>query len=167
MSDTDLSTVNEQRIDWVRVGEFERAVIFSPAWDRRHSDDGENYGVHGVDIDFWIRGPKGGISFKVMTGWQLPNVRRWHATLDHTTANRHGESWGEPHPWGVDYHSKTKIHDWQTPVDGCRLTGADECYGDGSALAGDKVFEALIARGGEGVWVELEEWYRGVFGGDA
>lgn len=67
---------------------------------------------------------------------------------------------------GVDYHSPTPFYEFQThpTVDSCEWLDGKPCYSDGSALAGDELFQTLIEQGSDAVWAELGRRYRDHFG---
>jgi hypothetical protein len=51
--------------------ELTREFKMRPAYDKR-----PDYGIHGAEMLFYVKGPKGAIQFVVCTNWQLPNVRQ-------------------------------------------------------------------------------------------
>lgn len=127
--------------------DFEKTVMAEPAWDRRK----EGYGIHGVELRFYLKGKKGAIQFIVSTGWYLPE-------LDMSSM--------PCYPRGSDlgYHSPKPIRDRQSVMYGdCELTGGN-CYFGGSGLRADRVVEVMIREGSEGVWREMEKEYYNVFG---
>ena len=52
-----------------------RKVVFHPAYDRRN-DPKWNFGIHGVEMCFYLIGTEGAIQFVVYTNWQLPHVHK-------------------------------------------------------------------------------------------
>jgi len=48
---------------------LERITELTPAYDRRSPDPNRNYGIHGVDLWFWLKGPEGAVQFHLMTNW--------------------------------------------------------------------------------------------------
>src|SRR5438132_13401548 len=54
---------------------FTRLVRFFPAWDKRHPDAAQNYGIHGAEIVMGLTHPKGAVTFSLYTNWMLPAVR--------------------------------------------------------------------------------------------
>lgn len=143
-----------------RKDEFERRVVFRPAFDKRSSDPSKNYGIHGVDLAFYLIGPKGAMQFVLYTNWQLPHVQ---AEFD--AKPPHGQfpyMFHSPLPSDVGYHSYKPMYEGQTPMKDCHLLGCD-CYYDGSSLQAEDVFKILTEKGDEGVWAELERRYHSMF----
>jgi hypothetical protein len=124
------------------MSEFERIVTFDPAFDRRHSNPSKNYGVHGVDMRMVLRGPKGATQFVLYTGWQLPHVED-----------------SEPLAADFGYHWHRARYEGQEPMT-CSYLPCGQCYYDGSGLRANDLFDVLRKEGGEGVWRELEKFYR-------
>jgi len=52
---------------------LERIIQFTPAYDKR-----PKYGIHGVNLRFLLKGPKGAIQFLLFTNWMTPKVREEH-----------------------------------------------------------------------------------------
>lgn len=129
--------------------ELKREIRFTPAYDKRNDPDG-NFGIHGVDIAFFLSGPKGGAEFEIMTNWYLPQNRS------------PGTKIVEPFGAGITYHAKiAQSEDQLMSSDGCELTGG-VCYCDGWYSEGDKLFEKMIAEGDKVVWARLQEVYNGI-----
>ena len=55
---------------------IEKTIKFKPAYDKRNSDPKKNYGIHGVEMRWLLKGELGTIQFVVFTSWHLPNVRK-------------------------------------------------------------------------------------------
>lgn len=55
---------------------MEKIIKFAPAYDKRHSDPKKNYGVHGVELKFILKGEEGAVQFVIFTNWMLPNVQK-------------------------------------------------------------------------------------------
>ncbi len=136
---------------------MEKIIEFTPAFDKRNPDPNKNYGVHGVEIRFVLKGPLGATQFVLLTNWQLPHVQ------EEFDARR---DWGpdghflKPFPTDLGYHSPKPMYDGQEPMKGpCQYVDGGVCYYDGSSLAADDVFKRLLAEGTSGVWNVLEETY--------
>lgn len=137
---------------------YERWVEFLPAYDRRHPDPDKNYGIHGVEMAFYLRGPKGAIQFKVYTAWQLPHVDA------EQLAGPHSRALCRPLPVDLGYHSPVARYEGQEPIsDDCPILGG-RCWYDGSGLRAQPVFDRLVAEGDPAVWRYLEDEYEAVFG---
>jgi hypothetical protein len=121
------------------MGEFRREIKWEPGYDRRS----EGMGQHCLSVRFLLKGEKGTIQFLLMTSWYLDG------------------SYGKPLPADVGCHSLTPQHEGQRlQREACEALDGRPCYYDGSGLAADKVFERLVREGEEGVWDELERFYR-------
>jgi len=138
------------------VTEFIREVKFEPGFDKRSTDPGKNYGIHGVEIRFLLRGPDGVVQFVCYTGWFPASVE------DSARIGTIG-----CFPMGADrgYHSPTSKYEGQEPMPHCDILPGGKCYYDGSSLAGDDLMKILIAEGDEAVWKNLENYYQQVFHG--
>jgi len=133
-------------------------IEFTAAYDKRSANPKKNYGIHGVDVTFYLKGRKGVVQFQIFTNWYLPHVQE---ELD---AKNFDHKMCHPMPADLGYHSKTKRYPKQTvSFDDCRLTGG-KCYYDGSGLNAKPVYEVLLKEGSDGVWRELEKYYEQVFG---
>lgn len=60
---------------------------------------------------------------------------------------------------GVWIHRAHQFETALTDEGGCDVLPGKQCWGDGSYLAGDKVYDAWQAGGEEGLWRELENYY--------
>jgi hypothetical protein len=142
---------------------FERLIEILPAFD---SDPHKDYGIHGVEMRFVLKGPRGAVSFLLYTNWQLPHVTR---ETDERTAAK-ALAGGDiavalrclyhPIPADRGYHSPVPLYEGQRALGPCPYLDGAPCYYDGSSLNARVVFEALLREGGEGVWKELEYYYR-------
>jgi hypothetical protein len=148
------------------VHPFERSIEILPAFDKRSHDPHKNFGIHGVEMRFVLQGPRGAVSFLLYTNWQLPHVTR---ETDARTAAKAlaGEDIAVDlqafyHPMAADrgYHSPVPLYEGQRALGPCPYLDGAPCYYDGSSLNARIVFEALLREGGEGVWKELEYYYR-------
>lgn len=57
------------------VKKFDRIKQFGEPWDKRDPDPAKNYGIHGVDIRFVLKGAKGAVQLVIYTNKQLPAVQ--------------------------------------------------------------------------------------------
>lgn len=133
---------------------FEKRVEFRAAFNKRHDDPKKDYGIHGVDITFALKGELGAVVGSIFTNWHLPEVR---ADLEsHWTSDcKLYKPTGGP----VLYHSPKPKHEEDEPADDCPYIEGP-CYSDISFLNGEDMLEALIRGGDEGVWNYLEGQYR-------
>lgn len=137
---------------------MERLIQFVPAWDRRSADPSKDYGVHGVELRFVLKGEKGAVQFVLYTNWQLPHVRE---ELDRKNRDHF---FCRPQPADLGYHSPVPLHEWQSPCnDSCEYLDGKPCYYDGSSLNAMPVYGRLLREGDEGVWNALEDYYHSIF----
>ncbi|MFA5937582.1 MAG: hypothetical protein WC822_06930 [Candidatus Paceibacterota bacterium] len=137
---------------------MERIVNLTAAYDRRNPDPSENYGVHGVNMLFILKGKLGAVQFLLYTNWQLPHVRKeFEHRTDHYLC--------EPMPVDIGYHSPNKMWDDQSPIsDSCEWLDGKPCYYDGSGLYAEEVYVKMLNGGSDAVWKELESFYVKTFG---
>lgn len=141
---------------------MKKEIIFYPAYDKRDPDPHKNYGIHGVELGFFLVGELGAVQFKLYTHWQLPHVQREidakppHAQFPYM--------FHEAMPTDLGYHSHKPMYEGQdVQTDDCHLLNGP-CYYDGSSLNAEPVFDRLRAEGSEGVWKALEDYYAATFG---
>jgi hypothetical protein len=144
---------------------MEKIIQFDPAYDKRHPHPSQNYGIHGVDLRFVLKGELGATQFVVFTNWQLP-----HVTEELLGEPKHLDAIGIstlflPLPADVGYHSPTPMYDGQEPMsDRCEYLDGRPCYYDGSGLQAERLFSRFVTEGEPAVWKELEEVYVNRFG---
>lgn len=143
---------------------FEKRIEFKPAFDKRHDDPKKNYGIHGVDLAFYLLGEKGAIQFIVYTSWHLPHVQD---ELDSKPIDsRFPFLSHKPMAADLGYHSHKPMYEGQEHImEDCPLLGWGKCYYDGSGLNAEKVFKVLTEEGSDGVWKYLENYYNETFEG--
>ena len=131
----------------------ERIMRFRPAFDKRSSNPKKNYGIHGAELAFYLKGEEGAIQFVIYTNWHLPHVQK---ELDNKL---HDHILCHPMPADLGYHSKIPRYDGQKALtEDCEWTGG-KCYYDGSGLNADRIYKILVEQGDEAVWKELEKEY--------
>jgi hypothetical protein len=143
------------------MNDFERIVRMSPAFDKRHSDPSKNYGIHGVELRMVLKGPKGATQFVLYTNWQLPHVTQ--ETLDKAGKRDRIslEALFLPNPADLGYHWKSPRYEGQGPIQqSCEYCDGKPCYYDGSGLNAERIYDILLREGSDGVWRELEKFYR-------
>ena len=136
----------------------ERIIEFTPAYDKRDPEPIKNYGTHGVDIRFVLKGREGAVHFLIYTNWQLPHV------IQEAKDKSWPQSLYEPMPADLGYHSLQPQQD-QLRTENCPYLDGKPCYYDGSSLAADSVFDRLLQEGDAGVWDALENYYADIFEG--
>lgn len=139
-----------------------REIKFRPAFDKRHADPKKNYGIHGVDMLWILKGPVGAVQFLVFTGWHLPHIiAEWEQDAkEHPVTGK--QLMCQPIPADLGYHSPTPVYDGQQ-CNECDLLPGKKCYYDGSGLNAEPVFKLLVEKGDEAVWKFLEDYYRDIF----
>lgn len=137
--------------------DFERTIEFAPAWDKRNSNALHDYGIHGVEMRWLLKGPLGVVQFVVYTNWHLPHIEAADAARAHTF-DAVAYRIRRPMPADLGYHSPRPMYDGQEPRDDCPFLKGD-CYYDGSTLNADPVFDLLVEKGHEAVWARLEDYY--------
>lgn len=139
-----------------------REIFFTAAYDKRAPEPSKNYGVHGVEMRWYLKGPEGAIQFVVFTNWHLPHVQQ---ELDRKSFGEFPHLSCHPQPADLGYHSRVPRYEDQRPMDGeCSvIEGGGPCYYDGSGLRADDVYRLLVEKGSEAVWQFLEEEYRSTF----
>ncbi len=135
---------------------FRKKVQVRPAFDKRHPDDGKNYGIHGGDLLFTLIGDKGAVTFLLYTNWHLPHVvEEFHCRPDHLIC--------KPLPADIGYHSPHAMYEGQKPRhEACEYIGVP-CYQDGSASYADEFYQEMITKGTKGLWKKMKEYYESCF----
>ena len=142
---------------------FKKEIGFRPAFDKRDPDPKKNYGIHGVELYFYLIGKLGAIQFVIYTGWHLRHVQN---ELDSKPVDREfPHLLCKPMPADIGYHSPKPMFEEQEPMSKkCHLLNGT-CYYDGSGLQVEDVFTILLEKGSDGVWEEMERRYKETFNG--
>lgn len=136
-----------------------RIIEFTPAFDKRD----EGYGIHGVDLQMYLKGDKGIVQFVLHTNWHLPHIQD---ELIKEIAGKDGfyiETILTPTPASLGCHSYKPRYEGQKCIDTCSLLDGHKCYYDSSGLAAKRIYRILLKEGSEGVWRELEQYYHEIF----
>jgi hypothetical protein len=131
----------------------ERAVIFQPGYSSdRTGNPRTDYGKHGMEIRWLLRGPNGVTQFAIGAGW-VPGEKGISPRV------------ASCYPMGVDlgYHDYQPHYEDQPSME-CDLLEGGMCFYDSSGLNADRVMEQFIIHGEPVVWAELEEYYRDLLG---
>lgn len=130
---------------WYAAGDAERAVVFEPGYD----SGGYDYGVHGMNIRWLLRGPLGVTQFLVFTSWIPGQV---------DVPNLNDRTFG---PMGADlgYHARNRNADYQTPSDSCEYLNGDPCFYDGSGLQAQELLQKFVVLGETVIWETLQDRY--------
>lgn len=147
------------------MSEFERITEWSAAFDKRHADPKKNYGIHGVECRWILKGPKGAVQFLLYTNWQLPHVTREQMTTMLASDPIGIKVKWCPLPADLGYHSPHPMYEGHQPIGDqpCPYIDAP-CYYDGSGLRAEDVYNILVEQGGEAVWEYMENEYNSLFG---
>jgi len=146
---------------------LERIVQFHGAYDLRRPEPRKNYGIHGMEIIFAVKGSKGAVTLNIFTDWHLPHVA---GEIQARKSKGYPYNLDElclPNIVDIGFHSKLPIYGEQTPMENCELTDGNCYYGD-SSLQGNEQWREGFLHGGTGwLWPRLEQYYQHIFdGGD-
>ncbi len=143
---------------------LERLFSVEPAFDRRHKDPDKNYGIHGAQMRFVVKGELGAAQFLLYTNWHLPHVQK-ELTEKCNPVTPYGRFCHlEPLPADIGYHSPKPMYEGQESIQkSCEYLNGAPCYYDGSSLNAVKYFEILVSKGHEALWKALEEYYKSTF----
>lgn len=143
---------------------MEKIVTFSPAFDKRDPNPSKNYGIHGVDLRMVLKGDKGAVQFVLYTNWHLPHVQE---ELNQKVIGQdkiYISAILNPQPADLGYHSPAPRYEGQSICSqSCEYLDGKPCYYDGSGLNAEKIYEVLLKEGSDGVWKELENYYKELF----
>lgn len=114
---------------------------------------GRKYGQHGMEIGYYVKGPLGGVSILQFTPWCVPKNK----SINYASALNHNKFMA-PELVSVNIHSKTPMHENQTPTEDCKLTGGD-CYCDSSFLYAADWTEGFIHGGSEWLFSKMKDYY--------
>lgn len=143
---------------------MEKLVEFYPAFDKRNPDPSKNYGIHGVDLKMVLKGDKGAVQFVLYTNWQLPHVQRELNRKAIGEDEVYIEAILNPMPADLGYHGPVPLYEGQNIcTKSCEYLDGKPCYYGGSGLNAKRIYEVLLNEGSDGVWRELEEYYKELF----
>ena len=135
--------------------ELTRELVIYPAYDHRP----EGGGQHGVEMRWYVRGPKGVIQFVLYTGWPKSIIATPDTPWDELYSSLDKGTVHDPLPADLGYHSHVPMYEGQELMDNkCQILGGP-CYYDGSGLNANRIFSILVHEGGEAVWAALEKEY--------
>lgn len=130
---------------------FEIDIQFSPGYNCELRGPGR-HGVCGMEIRWYLRGPKGVAQFAVYTDWIPGELRPGHGRPPVGYPPR------EPaqYPRGVDlgYHAIAPQYEEQESM-GCDLLPTGRCFYDGSGLNAVRLARRFTDEGEQAVWDEL------------
>ena len=121
---------------------------------------GGSHGRHGMVIRFLSKGPHGAAQFILNTGWMPQSVKAGGIGTEEIRILGL-----KPYPVGLGYHSKTRMHDGQEPIDdGCEFCDGRPCYYYPGSNGSDAMY-ALVNGGDEALWRFLDAYYMFLFCG--
>lgn len=131
-----------------------KTITVRGAFDKRHPDPHQNYGIHGMELMFRLQGPRGVVQFLVYTGMHLRHVE------EELWERNQGGRYNPFSPDGADigYHSPVPTYEGQTARE-CDLLPEGKCYYDGTSLGASEFMPTFLEGGDEAVWKMLEERY--------
>jgi hypothetical protein len=147
--------------------DFTTEIRADAGFDYR-DDRSDDRGARGLDLRFILHGPKGSITWVLLTGWMERPIDEpgWTTNSGHPPrrADRPGVdrtraaySWS-PTAGPVSSHAPVKARDyWSGPFD-CDVIGGS-CYGDSGYMIGDDAFRALVTGGSDALFAFLRECY--------
>lgn len=132
---------------------FQRAMQFGVGYncDARGP---RSHGVHGMELRFYLLGPRGATQFVMSTDWVPGKLSPGHGLppLGSALSDRARRLY----PMGMDlgYHAYKPQYDGQLKMPDCHLLDGD-CFYDGSGLNADRVMNRFIEGGEPVIWQEL------------
>jgi hypothetical protein len=106
-----------------------------------------SHGQHGMEIRWYLRGPKGVAQFVMYTDWppssqspRLDGRRSFPMAAD------------------LGYHALSPQYDGHIGRDDCHLIDG-ECFYDGSGLQAKRLMERFFAEGEDAIWTMLQWTY--------
>lgn len=142
---------------------FEKITNVRLPFDRRDPNPRKNYGIHGLDIWFILKGEKGAVQYGVTLPVFLPHVQR-------ELEGKHPDlrSLREIRGFDVGYHARAPQYEGQSSMEGCSIFDGEPCFYDGSSLRADEWTEEIFSTRGthpeERLWDMLLDEYNERFG---
>jgi hypothetical protein len=148
-------------------GEYSTHILFVPAYDKRSPSPSKNYGVHGVDINFYLKGPKGALQLLVFTNWQLPQVAKERLAGKYMFSRDDVNALYLPEAADFFIHSSVPLYEGQgIERDSCDwVPEGSPCYLGLNSPAGEKLFDILLQEGSDGFWAAMQVKYEKIFEG--
>lgn len=145
---------------------LDRELVMLPAWDKRSTNPKKDYGIHGVEMRWYVKGKKGVVQFVLFTSWYTPAVdeEMYGSILDPEPSkyNHHSRVTCKPIPADLGYHGVEPRYEGQEQGD-CTLLPGGKCYYDGSGMNAERMYDILREEGSEAVWKQLESYYELTF----
>lgn len=138
----------------------QRIITIRPAFDKRISDDGKNYGIHGCNMifDLVITSRKTAIRLTFFTNWHLPDVRRELDDKLRTGQLNLAFPYYHAEGAGLSTHHAAKPDDNNATE--CDIFGF--CVGSTMFNEPFDSYKVLTERGSDGIFDELEKYWRDI-----
>jgi hypothetical protein len=132
--------------------------VFAPGYNCP-KPGGQGHGVHGMEIRWYLRGPKGGATLTFSTDWIPGELSPGHGLSPVGSAPRPVSQY--PNGFGLGWCGLVPQYEDQEPTAGagCRLVPGGTCYSDMSFMASDPVAVDFTERGEPAIWEALEGCY--------
>lgn len=142
---------------------MDQAVVFQPGYNCTNMTM-KGHGVHGMEIIWYLRGPRGVVSVVFGTDWIPGILGPGHGRMP--AGFPPAEIPQFPNGYGVSYCAHVPQYEGQEPAsDDCPVIGGT-CYSDTSYIASDPIAEAFTEKGEPAVWAALQERYADLKGAD-
>lgn len=133
---------------------MKREIKFRPAFDWRHPDPKQNYGIGSLTIWFYVHGPKATVQWHVNTQWYLKANREANGD----TFLKYPFEPNKPDGWDLGYHADSPQYEGQG-YHKCDCRPSGRCYYDGTSLGAKELEEGFLAGGADWVFEKLEKYY--------
>lgn len=156
MSASACHTRGETRIRWTpRPDGTEESVQFTPGYNCSDRSM-QGHGVHGMEVRWLLRGPKGAVWLCMFTRWTPGDLHPGHGMPPDSRMLAQDLL---PSGAGLGYHARDPQYEGQA-IDRaeCDVIGAP-CYGDMSFCGADEPVERFVAEGEQVIWDALESAY--------
>jgi hypothetical protein len=150
----------EVRVRWLpRPDGLEESVRFVAGYNCT-DDSMAGHGVHGMEVQFALRGPAGAVVLVMATDWIPGTLRPGHGlSPEGKRVHRYADGWScDPRGFGVELHSRRPQYEGHEPAGECELL-AGECYCDTHLSGADEPVRRFVAEGEQVIWDELEARY--------
>lgn len=137
---------------------FVRRINFEPGYDciAHHGDAyARCHGRGGMRLRFLLTGEEGAVQFLMSCSDWLPG------SLDSIGSTRRDKALFGVSGSDLGHHWTRPVYTGESVMDGeCEYLHGAQCFYDGSGLNATGVLDRLLRDGLDGVWEELEEYYR-------
>jgi hypothetical protein len=131
-----------------------RRIDFEPGYDCWTNPCPQRHGQHGMNLRFILAGEEGAVQFLMYTGDWVPGAINDIGHLDRSR-RLHG-----PMAADLGHHWLRPVWEGEESQDNCEYLMGAPCFYDGSGLNAGPVLARFFKDGADGVWAELEDYYR-------